>query len=95
MNQMKKGRSRRSLALLGTTLGLLIAAPAMHAQPSNTNHGSATGISNANENGRNNSNVNGIGTGTAPVPEASTWAAMGAAVVAAGILARRRMRTAR
>jgi hypothetical protein len=63
------------------------------AQPSNTNNGSPTVINNANTNGLQNSNVNGIGTGTAPVPESSTYVAM-ATLLAAAAYARRRRRVA-
>lgn len=91
MNHTKPERGRhRSLAMLGATIGLLCAAPLLHAQASNTNHGSATGVANASDSGLSNANANGIGSGTAPVPEASTWAAMAAAVATAGIVARRR-----
>jgi hypothetical protein len=83
--------ARSSLLAKAVLLGILGAAPmVLSAQPSDTNHGSPTGVANANPNGTGNSNVNGIGY--APVPEASTWAAMGAALVVAGIVVHRRRR---
>lgn len=84
----------RRLGATVTLLALCCGTPAVVLAQSDTNHGSTTGISNANQNGLQNSNVNGIGTtGTAPVPEASTYAMM-AALVAAAAYARRRRRTA-
>jgi hypothetical protein len=71
-------------------IGVCACPLALFAQPSDTNHGSPTGIGSATERGLNNSNQNGIGQ--AAVPEASTWAAMGAAILVAGILIRRRRR---
>ncbi|HUR60231.1 MAG TPA: PEP-CTERM sorting domain-containing protein [Opitutaceae bacterium] len=74
-------------------IGALGALPlAASAASSGENHGSTTGQNNASANGVSNSNPNGIGGGTAPVPEASTWAAMGAAVLVGGALVARRRR---
>lgn len=88
MNDTNTGarRSGRRLAVMLAATGLFCGAPLL--TQAQTNHGSTTGISNANQNGLANSNVNGIGT--APVPEASTWAAMGALVGAAALVAHRR-----
>lgn len=83
-------------AAIITTLGLFCSVPAIGlADPSNTNHGSDSGIANAGSTGSANSNVNGIGapTGTAPVPETSTYVAM-ATLLAAAAYARHRRRVA-
>jgi hypothetical protein len=90
----------RSLAVKGAVISpvagalalLLLAAPSLRADPSDTNHGSETGIANADANGTANSDVNGIG-GTAPLPEASTWIGVSTLVgAAAAVTAMRRQR---
>jgi len=90
------GLSRR-LAVLIASAGLFCGASALSmAQSSNASsnasksNASATGIAN----GKAHSNVSGLGpaSGTAPVPETSTWIAMGT-LVAAAAYARRRRRT--
>jgi hypothetical protein len=91
--QRNRSYSRRWATAAALT-AFFCATAAAFAQPSNTNHGSATGIANASDTGLANSNVNGIGTGTAPVPELSTWAAMGTLALAAAYARFRRRKVA-
>lgn len=92
----------RRLAVLITSVGLFCGASALsmaqssNAAPNASNpNASATGNANASATGHANSNVSGLGpaSGTAPVPETSTWVAMATLVAGAAYAARRRRRT--
>lgn len=96
----QKGLARR-FAVLIASAGLFCGASALsmaqssNAAPNASNpNASATGNANASATGNANSNVSGLGpaSGTAPVPETSTWVAM-ATLVAGAAWARRRRRT--
>lgn len=103
MKQHTRTGLRRRLAVGIASVGLLCGASALsfaqssNAAPNASNpNASATGNANASATGHANSNVSGLGPGmgTAPVPETSTWVAMGTLLAGAAYAARRRRRRA-